>query len=121
MATFGEMLREKRKELRLGLREFAQRAELDPGNLSKIERGRLGAPQTASTLDRICLALELDLDGNEAVALRDQAAAENGQIPEEILSDETVMARMPVLLRTVHNKQLGPEQLDRLIEMIKDA
>jgi len=124
MATFGEMLREKRKELRLGLREFAQRAELDPGNLSKIERGRLGAPQTASMLDRICLALELDLDAEEAVALRDQAAAENGQIPEEILSDEAVMARMarmPVLLRTVHNKQLGPEQLDRLIEMIRDA
>ena len=92
MATFGEMLREKRKALRLGLREFAQRAELDAGNLSKIERGRLGAPQTTSTLDRICLALELDLDGDEAVALRDQSAAENGQIPEEISSDEPELA-----------------------------
>lgn len=30
-------------------------------------------------------------------------------------------ARMPLLLRTVHNKQLSPEELDRLIEMIKEA
>ena len=41
MSTFGELLRARREELRLGLREFAIRADLDPGNLSKIERGRL--------------------------------------------------------------------------------
>jgi hypothetical protein len=31
------------------------------------------------------------------------------------------MSKMPVLLRTVHNKQLSPEELDKLIEMIKEA
>ena len=42
MGNFGEMLRKRRKELRLGLREFALKAEMDPGNLSKIERGAWG-------------------------------------------------------------------------------
>lgn len=121
METFGSMLRDRRKELRLGLREFALRADVDAGNLSKIERGKLGPPQTREILDRICLALEYDMASPEAQALRDQAAAENGRVPEEILSNEEVLSRMPVLLRTVHNKQLSPEQLDKLIELIKEA
>jgi transcriptional regulator with XRE-family HTH domain len=121
MSTFGEMLRSRRKELRLGLREFALRAGMDPGNLSKIERGRLGAPQGDEVLDRICLALEYDLDSEEAQALKDRAIVEAGRIPADVLDDEEVLDRLPVLLRTVRNKKLDPEQLDRLIEMIKEA
>lgn len=121
MTTFGGMLRERRKELRLGLREFALRADVDAGNLSKIERGKLNPPQMPEIIDRICLALEYDTDSQEAETLRDQAAAENGRVPEEILSDASVLSRMPVLLRTVHNKQLSPEQLDKLIEMIRES
>lgn len=118
---FGETVRERRKGLRLGLREFAQRAGMDPGNLSKIERGRLAAPQAEEILDRICEALEWRCGSDEAKDLKDQAAVENGQIPAAVLSDEVVMAKVPLLLRTVQNKQLEPEQLDRLIELIKQA
>lgn len=119
--TFGERVREKRKELRVGLREFAQRVGMDPGNLSKIERGRLGAPQSEDVLNRFCDALELDPYGDEALELKDSAATENGQIPESVLDDEVVMQKMPLLLRTVKNKQLEPEELDRLIQLIKEA
>jgi transcriptional regulator with XRE-family HTH domain len=118
---FGERLRERRQELRLGLREFAQRAGMDPGNLSKIERGRLAAPQAEEILDRICEALEWRRGSDQANHLKDQAAVENGQIPAAVQSDEVIMAKVPLLLRTVQNKQLEPEQLDRLIELIKDA
>ena len=121
MDTFGNMLRERRKVLRLGLREFALRAEVDAGNLSKIERGKLNPPQTRDVLDRICFALEHDPSSQEAEILRDKAAAENGRLPEEIIADDEILSRMPVLLRTVHNKQLSAEQLDRLIEMIKES
>ena len=92
-----------------------------PGNLSKIERGRLAAPQSDDVLNRIYGALEWGRGLEEANALKDEAAVENGQIPEEVLSDEVVMSRVPLLLRTVQNKQLGPEQLDQLIALIKDA
>ena len=121
MSTFGEMLKVRRKELRLGLREFALRADMDPGNLSKIERGKLGAPQGEEVLNRICLALELDLNSEEAESLRDRALVEAGRIPSEMMEDEEVLERLPVLLRTVKNKKLHSEQLDRLIEMIKEA
>jgi transcriptional regulator with XRE-family HTH domain len=121
MSTFGEMLKARRKELRLGLREFALRADMDPGNLSKIERAKLGAPQGEDVLNRICLALEMDLGSQEAQALRDKALVEAGRIPSEVMEDEEVLERLPVLLRTVRNKKLDSEQLDRLIEMIKEA
>jgi transcriptional regulator with XRE-family HTH domain len=118
---FGEMVRERRKQLRLGLREFAQRAGMDPGNLSKIERGRLGAPQSEEILDRICEALEWRLGSDAANALKDQAAIENGQIPAAVLQDEVVMAKVPLLLRTLQNRKLEPEQIDRLIDLIRKA
>jgi transcriptional regulator with XRE-family HTH domain len=119
--TFGERVRGRRKELRLGLREFALRVGMDPGNLSKIERGRLSAPQSPDILNRICRALEWEPDSEPASALKDLAFTETGQIPEEILSDEVVMSKMPLLLRTVRNKKLDEKELDRLIEMIRDA
>lgn len=121
MTRFGELLREHRKELRLGLREFALRAGMDPGNLSKLERGILNPPQDRGLLDRLCLALELDLAGAEVQKLRDVAAVENGRIPADIAEDEEIMAKIPLLLRTVHNRQLEPEQVERLIEMIRDG
>ena len=121
MSLFGDQLRKRRKELRLGLREFALKANMDPGNLSKIERGRLGVPQSEDVLERLCRALEYELESDEAQALRDLAVADTGRIPSDILDDQEVMVRMPLLLRTVHNKQLSAEQLDRLIEMIKEA
>lgn len=119
--TFGERMRERRRQLRLGLREFALRAEVDPSNLSKIERGVLPPPQDEELLGRICAALELSQGSDECVAFLDQAAAECGRIPADILSDEDLLPRLPVLLRTVKNKRPTEEQMDRLIEIIREA
>lgn len=121
MGAFGELLRSRRSELRLGLRDFALRAEMDPGNLSKLERGRLNPPQDRRTLDRLSMALEWELGSEEAEQLRDTAALENGRIPEDLLEEPEVMAKMPVLLRTVHNRQLDPEEVERLIEIIREG
>ncbi|MEX2532076.1 MAG: helix-turn-helix transcriptional regulator [Gemmatimonadota bacterium] len=113
------MIKQRRKELRLGLREFALRAEMDPGNLSRIERGRVCPPQGDHILERILLALELDLGTEQATRFTDQAAIEAGKLPPDLLTDEAVMAKIPVLLRTVQNRQLDPEQVERLIELIR--
>ncbi len=118
---FGEMVRERRKVLRLGLREFALRAEVDASNLSKMERGVMTPPQDRALLGRICAALELDPGSAECIRLLDQAAAETGRIPADMLEDEELLARLPVLLRTVKNKRPSEEQMDRLIEIIREA
>lgn len=121
MATtrFGALVRARRGELRLTLRAFAERAAIDPGNLSKMERGRESPPQDEAVLDRICDALELE--GAAARELKDVAQVENGRIPNDMLENEELMARMPVLLRTVNNQPLTEEQLAALVEAIRDA
>lgn len=121
MSAFGQLIKTRREELRLGLREAAERAGIDPGNLSKIERGRVNPPQDEDMLNRLCRALEYDLAAEEATRLRDTAFAENGRFAPDILSDAAVARRLPLLLRTVHNKQLSEEQLDNLIERMRQA
>lgn len=120
MKHFGERLRERRAELRLSLRDFALRAAMDPGNLSRIERGRVPPPQDPEILDRITAALEL-LGTPDGESLRDLAATENGLIPNDIMTDAQVMSALPLLLRTVKNKQLDDDAIERLVQMIKDA
>lgn len=53
----GEVIREKRLAEGYGLNEFARNCGIDPGNLSRIERGAAGARM--STLRRIAEALHV--------------------------------------------------------------
>ena len=117
---FGQLVQARRAEIRLTLRDCAIRAQLDPGNLSKIERGRLAPPQDSAVLERLMEALELS-GSDRARELMDTALTESGRIPHDILSNEEVMAAMPIFLRTVNNKQLEGAQIDRLIELIRNA
>ena len=43
--SFGEFFREKRIALGLTLREFCEMYELDPGNISRLERGKSPPPK----------------------------------------------------------------------------
>lgn len=121
MATdFGDLVQKRRAELRLTLRDFAIRVDMDPGNLSRIERGRASPPQDAAILERLVDALELTATprGQELI---DIAATQNGRIPHDILSNDEVMSALPILLRTVNNKQLDGSQVEKLVEIIKNS
>lgn len=117
---FGELLQRRRAELRLSLRECAVRADIDAGNLSRIERGRVPPPQDPGVLARLVDALEL-VGTAEAQQLMDIAAMQNGRIPRDILSNEEVMSALPALLRTVNNKQLDGARIEKLVNLIKNA
>lgn len=118
---FGEFIRTRRTTLRLSLRKFAERADLDPGNASRLERGRAAPPESPDVLDRIASALDLSKASAERRHLFDLAAAAKGKIPQDLLSDEEVAARLPVLFRTLRNKPLSAEQLEKLIDAIRAA
>jgi hypothetical protein len=49
----------------------------------------------------------------------DLAAASRGQIPEEILTDDKLVAKLPVLFRTLRGERVSEEKLDELIEAIR--
>lgn len=94
---FGALVRRRRGEMRISLRGCARKAAMDPGNLSKIERGLERPPQDEAVLDRICAALVLG--ATEARHLKDIALLDNGRIPSDILENDDLMASIPALLR----------------------
>lgn len=120
-SDFGAFIRLRRAALRLSLRRFAEKAGFDPGNASRIERGKVAPPESADVLDRIASALELAKDSSEYQQLIDLAAAAKGRIPQDLLSDEEVASRLPILFRTLRSKPLSGEQLEKLIESIRKA
>ncbi|MCU0599530.1 MAG: helix-turn-helix domain-containing protein [Desulfobacterales bacterium] len=57
--TFGEMLRTRRLEAGMGLRELAASVQISPGYLSDIEQGNVGPPK-AKVILSIARALNID-------------------------------------------------------------
>jgi transcriptional regulator with XRE-family HTH domain len=119
--TFGAFFAEQRKKrLRISLREFASRHGFDAGNLSKIERGRLAAPQGQELLARYARALEIPEGSEDWYQLHDLAAAENGRIPEDLLSDAEVAGKLPLLFRALRDDpDAEEEQLRAMVDFVR--
>lgn len=100
------------------LREFCRTHELDPGNISKLERGRLQAPQREERL--LEYASYLRLNSQEWEVFRDLAAISAGKIPKD-LTDKEVAKLLPVLFRVARGKEITEEGLRRLAGMIKKS
>ena len=118
---FGGFIKARRAGLRLSLRSFAERAGLDAGNASRLERGLAPAPASEEVLGRIASALDIREGTPEYHQLTDLAAAAKGRIPADLLTDEAVAARLPILFRTLRSKPLNGEQLEKLIDSIRQA
>lgn len=117
---FGEKLKELRLKRSLSLRNFCIKTALDPGNVSKWERGLLKPPQTAEVLERIAAILDLAPGSDTYRDFFASAAISSGRIPKEIIDNEKLIEKLPVLLRTIDGQKLTSVQLDSLIEIIKD-
>ncbi len=49
----------------------------------------------------------------------DLAAADLGQIPEDLMKDERLLKSLPLLFRTVRDGEVSEEDLKRLIEAMR--
>lgn len=116
--AFGQLFKAKRISLGMGLRKFCSTNSLDPGNVSKIERGVLQPPQNEA-LRRYLGCLGIQEGTEEWYNLSDQAAAEAGQIPSDIMSKEEAIAQLPVVFRTLRGDKPSEEDAERLVEIIR--
>ena len=57
--TFGEFFKEKRISLKKTLRQFCAENKLDPGNISKLERGLMQPPQGSDKLEEYAKYLHI--------------------------------------------------------------
>lgn len=116
---FGEFVKEKRLGKGLGLREFCKMIEVDASNWSKVERGVLAPPQDEEKLRKIASALDIEFESALWREMKDKANIDAGIIPEDILSDTEVLNSLPMFFRTLRSEKPTPEELDRLIQMMK--
>ncbi len=109
----------RRTRLGLSLRRFAEENGYDPGNLSKLERGKLPPPQRRDKLQGYAIALGLDEGTDEWIEFFDRAAAARGDIPPDLLEDDDVVERLPILFRTLRADPPSDEDLAKVIEIVR--
>lgn len=121
--TFGEFFaNQRRTKTGVSLREFCEKNGFDAGNLSKLERGRMAVPQSREILERYAHAIGLKPGSSEWFEFFDRAAAENGRIPQDLLSDSEVAAKLPVLFRALRDEGASEEsKLKEIVELLRRA
>jgi len=116
---FGEFFKEMRIKGNFTLREFCNKFGYDPGNISKIERGLLKPPNSKEKLEKYALDLGLERGSDNWIEFIDRASACKGEIPEELLDNEAVLKKLPLIFRTFRNKRVTNKAIDELIEQIR--
>jgi len=119
MGNFGDYIKNKRLELDLSLRKFCELAGLDPSNWSKIERGRLPAPEDREKLDQIAKVLKIKKASKDWQQLFDLASIAKRKIPDYVYKDQEVVSVLPIFFRTAHGDKPSDEELQKIIELLK--
>ena len=121
LKKFGKVLKDLRIEKELSLREICKLADYDPSNWSKIERGMISPPSEEKTLRKWARILGLSQKSKEFQEFIDKAKVAQGIIPQDILSRKNAVKCMPAFFRTLRNEKPTKEEIDRLIELIRNA
>ena len=119
--AFGAYFRELRAQLNLPLRQFCIANGYDAGNISKLERGMLPAPSSDDKIRGYARALKLRKGTDEWGRFFDLAAVSRREIPDDIMNDEELVRRLPLVFRTLRGQKIGDAQLNALINKIRGA
>jgi transcriptional regulator with XRE-family HTH domain len=117
--TFGDFVKERRIRQKQTLRHFCESNGLDAGNHSKLERGRLAPPSSEEKLVELAHALAVQAGSDDWRTFFDLAAAARGQFPKDLLSDEEVLDKLPVLFSTLRGQRVSPEKLEELVNFVR--
>ncbi len=118
-SMFGEYFKKKRIERGMTLRDFCKKFGLDPGNISKLERGLLPPPVSREKLEAYASYLGLKKGSDDWIEFFDLAAASRGQLPKDFLEDAEVVKSLPLIFRTIRGKKVSLKLLNELIEKIR--
>jgi transcriptional regulator with XRE-family HTH domain len=116
---FGKLLKSLRQRTGNTMRDFCLEHKFDPGNYSRLERGRFPPPQREDLLEKYATALGLSRGSEEWIEFFDTAAACRGEIPKDLLADDELLEKLPVLFRTLRGSPVATDHLDELIEKIR--
>ena len=117
---FGTFIKELRAKQRLGLREFCLKTGYDPSNWSKIEREVSPPPKDEATLRDWAKQLGLKPDTDDWHKFHDYAAVDAGRIPDHVLEDEELLAKLPAFFRTISGNKPSRAELENLIKLLRE-
>ncbi len=117
--SFGEFFKNRRLALGLSLRQFCLEHKLDPGNISRLERGLMPPPSSREILEKYASYLNIAKSSNDWYTFFDLAAASVGRIPDDFMKDEELVKKLPIIFRTLRGKQPTAAELDELAELVR--
>ena len=118
-AAFGAFFKELRIGQKVTLRQFCRAHGYDPGNISKLERGLLPPPDSEAKITEFAKALKIRRGSDPWYQFFDLARAARGKLPPDVLRKRDVVARLPLLFRTLRGQKVSEQKLNELIEMIR--
>lgn len=121
LTLFGKFFKELRQRSGQTLRQFCQEHNLDPGNISKIERGKIRPPTSHEILERYASYLKIEEGSDDWYNFFDYASACSGKIPADVMNDNKLVDKLPLIFRTLRGQKVPKEQLDDLAEFIRRA
>ena len=118
--TFGAYLRRLRVEQRISLRKFCREVGADPGNISKLERGRLPPPRDTKILSRYAAGVGLSEGEDAWYRFFDLAAAETGRLPPDLKERNEVVGMLPAFFRTIRGQKPTEDEMRRLLAKLEE-
>ena len=118
---FGKRFKQLRQKTGKTLRQFCLEHNLDPGNYSKLERGKSLPPKSREKLEKLANFLNIEEGSDEWYNFFDDAAACSGTIPKYIMDDEELSVKLPLVFRTIRGERVDSEKLKQLAEIIRRA
>ncbi|MGD0821016.1 MAG: helix-turn-helix transcriptional regulator [Desulfomonilia bacterium] len=116
---FGEFFKKMRMKTGLTLRQFCMQNDLDPGNISKIERGLAPPPSSKKNLEKYADLLKLKKNSDDWYTFFDLASACSGKIPPDMMDNNELVQKLPLVFRTLRGQSVPPDKLDELIKLIR--
>ncbi len=124
MATntiFSDYVKNIRQKSGCTLRQFCQNHGLDPGNISRIERGIAPPPASRELLGKYARCLSLKPGTDDWYTFFDLAAASSGRVPADVMNDEQLVNKLPLVFRTLRDNRASEGKLDELAELIRNS
>lgn len=115
---FGELVKARRVELGLTLREFCRRLGEDPSNWSKVERGVLKPPLQREKMRHIAGVLDIKEGSGEWEDLVDAAAVDAGEIPSYVMENREVYSALPTFFRMIGSVRLSADEIRQMIDQL---
>ncbi|MFH1890469.1 MAG: helix-turn-helix transcriptional regulator [Candidatus Kuenenbacteria bacterium] len=121
LKKFGHNLKKARIAQGLSLREICKKINYDASNWSKVERGVIAPPSDEKILSKWAKALGLKPNSRARQEFIDEAQISQGIIPQDILAGKNAVDYLPAVFRTLRNEKPTKQEIDRLIELIRNS